>query len=382
MRIADFELERFFARYEFAVRHLLCASDVEGCRWPSSWRWPTRRRRRCGRPAARLHGVARPPAAARARSRALYETVDADDVVVFSGAEEAIFAVANVHLQPGRPRDRRVARVPEPARGRPGVWRRRDAPRAAGARWLGDRRRSACARQVTPRTRLIVVNAPHNPTGCLPDAATYRAVAEHRRGRRRDASCPTRSTAFLELDPADAAARRRGRRRARRLDSASCRSRSRWPGCGSAGSPRTTARCSTRRPGSRTTRRSAPSAPSEILALIALRARDGSSPGRRRSSTANLALLDGFFERQADALRVGPAARRLDRLPELLTADADRPFAAEPARGRGRPPRAGLAVRPPGQPLPPRLRAGTDSAAGLERLEAYVERALPVPNLR
>ena len=32
MRIEDFELERFFARYEFAVRHLLCASDVEG--WP------------------------------------------------------------------------------------------------------------------------------------------------------------------------------------------------------------------------------------------------------------------------------------------------------------------------------------------------------------
>ena len=32
MRIDDFELERFFARYEFAVRHLLCASDVEG--WP------------------------------------------------------------------------------------------------------------------------------------------------------------------------------------------------------------------------------------------------------------------------------------------------------------------------------------------------------------
>ena len=32
MRIADFALERFFARWEFAVRHLLCASDVEG--WP------------------------------------------------------------------------------------------------------------------------------------------------------------------------------------------------------------------------------------------------------------------------------------------------------------------------------------------------------------
>jgi len=32
VRIADFALERFFARWEFAVEYLLCASDVEG--WP------------------------------------------------------------------------------------------------------------------------------------------------------------------------------------------------------------------------------------------------------------------------------------------------------------------------------------------------------------
>ena len=30
MRIADFALERYFARWEFAARHVLCASDVEG----------------------------------------------------------------------------------------------------------------------------------------------------------------------------------------------------------------------------------------------------------------------------------------------------------------------------------------------------------------
>src|SRR5687767_6075493 len=30
MRIADFALERFFARWEFAVEHLLCASDLQG----------------------------------------------------------------------------------------------------------------------------------------------------------------------------------------------------------------------------------------------------------------------------------------------------------------------------------------------------------------
>ena len=30
MRIAEFALERFFARWEFAAEHLLCASDVQG----------------------------------------------------------------------------------------------------------------------------------------------------------------------------------------------------------------------------------------------------------------------------------------------------------------------------------------------------------------
>ena len=30
MQIADFTLERYFARWEFNVRYLLCASDVEG----------------------------------------------------------------------------------------------------------------------------------------------------------------------------------------------------------------------------------------------------------------------------------------------------------------------------------------------------------------
>lgn len=29
MEVATFKLERWFARYEFAVRHLLCSSDSE-----------------------------------------------------------------------------------------------------------------------------------------------------------------------------------------------------------------------------------------------------------------------------------------------------------------------------------------------------------------
>ena len=101
MRIADFELERFFAKYEFAVQHLLCASDVQG--WPMGELLAVADAGdgdALARPRPRVHGVAGPPVAA-ARDRALYEGIDPDEVVVFSGAEEAIFAVGNTALGPG-----------------------------------------------------------------------------------------------------------------------------------------------------------------------------------------------------------------------------------------------------------------------------------------
>src|SRR5262249_20467481 len=201
MRIADFELERFFARYEFAVRHVLCASDVEG--------WPM----------ADLLALADPEAAAlwhglrlgytespghpllRREIASLYETVEPDEVLVFSGAEASIFVVATIRLQPGD-----HALVVWPA-----YQSLHEVARATGADvtlyelhaedgWAIDV--DALRRQVTPRTRLIVINAPHNPTGALPDAATYRAIAE----LAGDAGATLLSDEvyrFLELDPTD-----------------------------------------------------------------------------------------------------------------------------------------------------------------------------------
>ena len=60
------------------------------------------------------------------------------------------------------------------------------------------------------------------------------------------------------------------------------------------------------------------SAPAEILSLIALRARDDVLARSRRIVDANLELLDGFFERQADRFRwVRPAGGPVG-FPELL----------------------------------------------------------------
>ena len=100
MKIADFALERYFARWEFAVRHVLCASDVEG--WPMAdllaladdearGMWDGLRlgyTESTGHPALRREIAT------------LYDSIEADDVLVFAGAEEAIYCLLSTSLGP------------------------------------------------------------------------------------------------------------------------------------------------------------------------------------------------------------------------------------------------------------------------------------------
>src|SRR4029077_5605468 len=102
----------------------------------------------------------------RAEIATLYDTIEADDVLVFAGAEEAIFCLSNVLLGPG---DHAVVTWP-------GYQSLYEVGRAAGADvtlhelheagWDLDPERLIAA--LRPETRLVVVNAPHNPTGMLP----------------------------------------------------------------------------------------------------------------------------------------------------------------------------------------------------------------------
>jgi aspartate/methionine/tyrosine aminotransferase len=107
----------------------------------------------------------------------LYETLEADDVLTFAGAEEAVFCLMNVVVGPG---DHVIVTWP-------GYQSLYEVARAAGAdvtlhelregdAWAIDVER--LRRDITPTTRLIVINAPHNPTGMLPDRATYAAIVE------------------------------------------------------------------------------------------------------------------------------------------------------------------------------------------------------------
>jgi aspartate/methionine/tyrosine aminotransferase len=175
MHIADFALERYFARWEFAVDHLLCASDVQGYPMAELLALADDDTRRMwdGLTLGYTESTGHP--LLRAEIASLYEDLEPDDVLVFAGAEEAIFCLANVLLGPG---DHAVVTWP-------GYQSLYEVARATGADvtfhvlreehgWAIDI--DLLRSQVTPSTRLVVVNAPHNPTGMQPDRATFDAL--------------------------------------------------------------------------------------------------------------------------------------------------------------------------------------------------------------
>lgn len=294
MRIADFELERFFARWEFAVRHLLCASDVEA--WPMAdllaladdettalWR-----DLRLGYTESTGHPLLRREIAS------LYETSDPDDILVTAGAEEGIFALVSVLLGAG---DHAIVTWP-------GYQSLYEVARAAGADVTLHELREAdgwaidvdsLRGQVTPRTRLIVINAPHNPTGMLPDRATFDAIVEIAA----EAGATLLSDEVyrhLEVDEADRLPA--GVDVARHIVSLGVMSKSyAMPGLriGWLASRDRSILDRVARMKDYTTICS--SAPSEILALIGLRARDTVLARSRAIVLDNLAVLDELFLR-------------------------------------------------------------------------------------
>ena len=97
-----FLLERYFAEHEFATPHLLCSSDLESVRDARAGRAPpTPRRPRSGTTCA--SAIPRRPATRCCEPSwpRCTTTVDADDVVTFAGASEAITCLVSGLVGPG-----------------------------------------------------------------------------------------------------------------------------------------------------------------------------------------------------------------------------------------------------------------------------------------
>ena len=183
MNIKPFHTERFFAVHEFTAPYLLCASDCEsltvdellqlaGESWESVGRLWLGYTESQGAPALRE------------RIADLYANVGPDQVIGLGAPEEGIFLTMHALLEPGdevvvlTPCYDSLANVAEYLGCRVARWQVVEAeePPDGPSGWRLDL--DALERLVTPRTRLVVVNFPHNPTGYLPSRDEWQRIVQ------------------------------------------------------------------------------------------------------------------------------------------------------------------------------------------------------------
>ncbi|MBM7789199.1 aminotransferase class I/II-fold pyridoxal phosphate-dependent enzyme [Tenggerimyces flavus] len=177
--LPEFRIEAYFERWEFNARYHLTASDPESMTVSELLALGTDADR------AALDGLwlGYTPTwgtdALRSAIAATYSRVPADDVLVFTGAEEALFWTLQVLLGPG---EHAVVTVPN-------YQSTETVPLAAGSSltgvplWTGsgstldwtldlDRVKAA----LRPNTTVVAVNFPNNPTGYVPSLSTFQEL--------------------------------------------------------------------------------------------------------------------------------------------------------------------------------------------------------------
>ncbi|MFC6085706.1 aminotransferase class I/II-fold pyridoxal phosphate-dependent enzyme [Sphaerisporangium aureirubrum] len=176
-RMPEFRLETYLSRWEFAARYHLTASDAETLTVGELLELGSEEDRRAFGELPLSYTETWGSGRLREAVAATYGTCAPEDVLVFAGAEEAIFWVMQVLAGPG---DHVIMTVPN-------YQSMETVPLVTGAEVTGvlldeaDGWRldvDAVRAAVRPSTRVVAVNFPNNPTGAVPDHETWRALVE------------------------------------------------------------------------------------------------------------------------------------------------------------------------------------------------------------
>jgi aspartate/methionine/tyrosine aminotransferase len=171
MRMPPFRLERYFARYEFDVEYVLCASDCESLAVEDLLVLEPGAHERLMRHWLGYTESIGSPTLRQEMSR-IYATIAPEHILVHAGAEEAIYLFMHATLEPG---DHLIVHWPcyqslgEVARSIGCTVTRWEAREENG--WALDL--EELRTHLRPNTRAIVVNTPHNPTGYLMSREDY-----------------------------------------------------------------------------------------------------------------------------------------------------------------------------------------------------------------
>lgn len=168
MKIPDFKLEEFWKKYEFTSPYLLCCSDAETWTLQELLAIADEDSKKLWDSLALGYTESPGHPLLRQEIARLYDSIKADDVLTFAGAEEGIYCAMRVLIEPGDhvividPCYQSLATLPE----------------MFGAEitaiqllleneWKLDL--EDVKKAFRPNTKLLVLNYPHNPTGAVLD---------------------------------------------------------------------------------------------------------------------------------------------------------------------------------------------------------------------
>jgi aspartate/methionine/tyrosine aminotransferase len=200
--IPPFKLERYFARWEFVAPYNLCASDVEGhsLRDLLALADPETRVLWDGLTLGYTESAGHP--LVRDEIAKLYTSVARDEVLCFAGAEEAIYITMRVLVGPGDhvivtwPGYQSLFQVAQTIGAEVSLL----SLRPVGEAWTIDL--DELRGMIRSNTKVIVTNFPHNPTGATLARREWEQVVQ----LARNAGCYLFSDEvyrFLEYDEAD-----------------------------------------------------------------------------------------------------------------------------------------------------------------------------------
>jgi aspartate/methionine/tyrosine aminotransferase len=198
--LPDFRLEVFFSRWEFAARHVLTASDAQSMSLGELLALGTDEDRTAFERISLGYVPTWGGDELRQAIASTYQSLRPEDVLAFAGAQEGLYWLMQEAAGPG---DHVLLTVP-------GYQSIESLALATGAQvtglamnpengWILDLDR--LERALRPNTRLVAVNFPHNPSGAVPDHATFKSLVDLCEARGIRLFCDEVHRG-LELDPA------------------------------------------------------------------------------------------------------------------------------------------------------------------------------------
>ncbi|MHA2139139.1 MAG: aminotransferase class I/II-fold pyridoxal phosphate-dependent enzyme [Candidatus Hodarchaeales archaeon] len=176
MKINDFLLERFFAKYEFKIPYLLCASDCESFSIEEILQLEEGAEKKFKNLKLGYTDSQGSPEL-REMIATLYNNVSKQEILAFAGAEEGIFAFMNIVLNPG---DQIIVQFPAYQ----SLFEIAEAVGCKVTKWTMEADNNwnldlnFLLNNITAKTKAIVINFPHNPTGSLISQKKYESIIE------------------------------------------------------------------------------------------------------------------------------------------------------------------------------------------------------------